>query len=70
MEEQPFPLITKYRIVLYDDGTFGVEITKPGAPPYCVCTFQTEGEANNWIAEHKAAARTAAVMRRRQRDDG
>ena len=52
--------MTRYRVVPQDDGSHGVEITRPGEEPVIMNRFWSEAEADAWItteqirtAEHK-----------------
>jgi hypothetical protein len=49
MAEECFPPGTQYKVIPFKDRTLGVEVTIPGGRPYAVDSFDTEGEANNWI---------------------
>ena len=42
-----------YRVIPLDNGSFGVEVTVPDTQPTKVSSFQTEADAETWIAEHK-----------------
>ena len=42
-----------YRVIPFDDGSFGVEVTIPENYPTTVSKFATEAEAEAWIAEHQ-----------------
>ena len=42
-----------YRVIPFDDGSFGIEITIPDSHPTKVSKFKTEAEAEAWIAEHQ-----------------
>jgi poly(3-hydroxyalkanoate) synthetase len=42
-----------YRVILLDDGAFGVEVNIPDSSPTTVKSFQTEADAEAWIAEHQ-----------------
>ena len=42
-----------YRVIAFDDGSFGVEITIPDSPPTKVSKFKTEADAEAWITEHQ-----------------
>jgi poly(3-hydroxyalkanoate) synthetase len=42
-----------YRVILLDDGAFGVEVNIPDSNPTTVKSFQTEADAEAWIAEHQ-----------------
>jgi len=43
-----------YRVLSLDDGSFGVEISVPGAYPATVTKFTREADAEAWIAQHQA----------------
>jgi len=56
--------MTRYRAVPQKDGSYGVEITRPGEEPVIMNRFWTEADADAWItteqirtAEHKAPTR-------------
>ena len=42
-----------YTILRLDDGTFGVEVTIPGANPVVVTGLEGEAGAEKWIARHR-----------------
>ena len=42
-----------YRVIAFDDGSFGVEITILDSHPTKVSKFKTEADAEAWIAEHQ-----------------
>lgn len=42
-----------YRIIAFDNGSFGVEVSIPDSHPTRVTTFKTEADAEAWIAEHQ-----------------
>jgi hypothetical protein len=42
-----------YTILRLDDGTFGVEVTIPGANPVVVTGLDGEAGAEKWIARHR-----------------
>ena len=42
-----------YRIIGFDNGSFGVEVNIPDSHPTRVTTFKTEADAEAWIAEHQ-----------------
>jgi hypothetical protein len=42
-----------YRVIPFDDGSFGIEITIPDSYPTTVSKFKTEADAEAWIAEHQ-----------------
>jgi hypothetical protein len=41
--------MTRYRVVPQDDGSYAVEITRPGEEPVIMNRFWTEAEADAWI---------------------
>jgi len=60
MAKRPRLPMTRYRVVPQKDGSYGVEITRPGQEPAIMNRFWTEAEADAWItteqirtAEHK-----------------
>lgn len=42
-----------YVILRHDDGSFGVEVTIPGANPITISGLDGEAGAEKWIARHK-----------------
>jgi hypothetical protein len=42
-----------YRVISFDDGMFGVELSIPEMQPATVGKFATEAEAQTWISEHQ-----------------
>jgi hypothetical protein len=42
-----------YRVIPFDTGLFGVEVSIPDSHPTMVSTFKTEADADAWIAEHR-----------------
>jgi predicted metal-dependent hydrolase len=42
-----------YRVIPFDDGLFGVEVSIPDSHPTRVSAFTTEADAEAWIAEHR-----------------
>ena len=42
-----------YRVIPFDDGSFGVEVSIPDRHPTRVSMFNTAAEAEAWIAEHR-----------------
>ena len=42
-----------YRVIPFDDGSFGIEITIPDSYPTTVSMFKTEADAEAWIAQHQ-----------------
>lgn len=42
-----------YRVIPFDNGSFGVEVTIPDSHPTRVSMLKTEADAEAWIAEHR-----------------
>jgi hypothetical protein len=42
-----------YRVIPFDNGLFGVEVSIPDSHPTRVSTFKTKADADAWIAEHR-----------------
>jgi hypothetical protein len=42
-----------YRVIRFDDGSFGVEVSIPGSHPTRISIFRTEADAETWIDEHR-----------------
>jgi|GEM_PF-1243811 predicted metal-dependent hydrolase len=42
-----------YRVIVFADGSFGVEVSIPNSEPTTVSRFVTEADAEAWIAEHR-----------------
>lgn len=42
-----------YRVISFDNGSFGVEVSIPASNPTTVSMFKTEADAEAWIAEHQ-----------------
>lgn len=42
-----------YRVIPFDDGLFGVEVSIPDSHPTRVSMFKTEADAEAWIEEHR-----------------
>ena len=49
-----------YRVIPFDDGSFGIEITIPDSYPTTVSKFKTEADAEAWIAEHQRRVQSQA----------
>jgi hypothetical protein len=47
-----------YRVIPFDDGTFGVEVSIPDSYPTTVSKFASEVDAEAWIAEHQRRVQT------------
>jgi hypothetical protein len=53
-----------YRIIGFDDGSFGVEVNIPDSHPTRVTTFNTEADAEAWIAEHQRRVQSPTQSRK------
>jgi hypothetical protein len=42
-----------YRVILLENGSFGVEVSIPDSHPTTVSVFKTEADAEAWIADHR-----------------
>jgi hypothetical protein len=42
-----------YRVIPFEDGSFGVEVSIPDNYPTTVRPFGTKADAETWIAEHQ-----------------
>ena len=42
-----------YRVIPFENGSFGVEVSIPDSHPTTVSMFKTEADAEAWIAEHR-----------------
>jgi len=42
-----------YRVIPFEDGSFGVEVNIPDNYPTTVSPFGTKADAEAWIAEHQ-----------------
>ena len=42
-----------YRVIPLDDGAFGIEVTIPDSHPTRISRFETEADAEAWIADHR-----------------
>jgi len=42
-----------YRVIPFDNGSFGVEVSIPDSHPTRVSLFKTQADAEAWIAEHQ-----------------
>ena len=47
-----------YRVIPFDNGSFGVEVSIPDSHPTRVSMFKTEADAEAWIAEHRRQVET------------
>jgi hypothetical protein len=56
-----------YRVIPFDDGSFGIEITIPDSYPTTVSKFKTEADAEAWIAEHQRRVQSQTQSGRRFR---
>ena len=42
-----------YRVIAFDNGGFGVEVSIPDSHPTRVSMFKTKADAEAWITEHQ-----------------
>jgi hypothetical protein len=49
-----------YRVIPFDDGSFGIEVTIPDSYPTTVSKFKSEADAEAWIAEHQRRVQSQA----------
>jgi hypothetical protein len=42
-----------YRVIPFDNGSFGIEVSIPDRYPTRVSLFKTKADAEAWIAEHR-----------------
>jgi hypothetical protein len=42
-----------YRVIPFDNGSFGIEVSIPDRYPTRVSLFKTKADAEAWIAEHQ-----------------
>jgi hypothetical protein len=47
-----------YRVIPFENGSFGVEVSIPDSHPTRVSMFKTEADAEAWIAEHRRQVET------------
>jgi hypothetical protein len=47
-----------YRVIPFENGSFGVEVSIPDSHPTRVSMFKTEADAEGWIAEHRRQVET------------
>jgi hypothetical protein len=52
-----------YRIIAFDNGSFGVEVSIPDTHPTRVTPFKTEADAEAWIAEHQRRVQSQTQSR-------
>jgi hypothetical protein len=43
----------RYRVIPFENGVFGVEVSITDSHPTKVSTFKTKADAEAWIAEHR-----------------
>ncbi len=65
MEKQHPHFGATYRIARQFDGSFGVEVTVPGAPLVNVTGFGTEVLAAAWVANHEREIATGTLARKK-----
>jgi hypothetical protein len=49
-----------YRVITFEDGSFGVEVAIPESHPTTVRSFATEADAEAWIADHRRRVESQA----------
>jgi hypothetical protein len=49
-----------YKVIAFEDGTFGVEVSIPDSNPTTVTPFASEEAAETWIANHRRRVRSQA----------
>jgi hypothetical protein len=52
-----------YRVIPFDDGKYGVEVTIPGSLPTKVMGLETQEAADAWIERHKTQIATGTILR-------
>jgi predicted metal-dependent hydrolase len=55
-----------YRIIAFDNGSFGVEVSIPDSHPTRVTTFKTEADAEAWITEHQRRVQSQKTQSNRR----
>ena len=51
-----------YKVIAFEDGTFGVEVSIPDSSPTIVTPFASEEAAGAWIAAHRRRVRSQAEI--------
>jgi hypothetical protein len=59
-----------YRVVAFDDGGFGVEVTLPDMLPTMVTGLGSQPAADAWIARHRARTEAGSTLHWRTRRFG
>lgn len=49
-----------YKVIAFEDGSFGVEVSIPDSNPTVVTRFASEQDAEAWIARHQRRVRSQA----------
>jgi hypothetical protein len=49
-----------YKVVAFEDGTFGVEVSIPDSSPTIVTKFASEQDAEAWITAHRHRVQSQA----------
>jgi hypothetical protein len=49
-----------YKVIPFEDGSFGVEVSIPDSSPTIVTPFASEQDAEAWIAKHRGRVRSQA----------
>ena len=56
-----------YRVIPFENGSFGVEVSIPDSHPTRVSMFKTEADAEAWIAEHRRQVKSQTQSGRQLR---
>jgi predicted metal-dependent hydrolase len=49
-----------YRVIAFEDGSFGVEVNIPDRHPTTVSSFATKADAEAWISGHQRRVQSQA----------
>jgi hypothetical protein len=49
-----------YKVIAFEDGSYGVEVSIPDSNPTTVTPFASEQDAEAWIASHRHRVRSQA----------
>ena len=49
-----------YKVIAFENGSYGVEVSIPDSNPTTVTTFASEQDAEEWIASHRRRVRSQA----------
>jgi hypothetical protein len=53
-----------YRVIPFDDGSFGIEVSIPDSQPTRVSPFKTEADAEAWITAHRRQVQSETLSGR------